>query len=141
MKVEFVTNEHKFEQIAANKWRLLEPFVARVVCDEQSEPILVVVPGGYETDFESVPRALVLSYTLIKGKARKAATLHDYLLDHNSGKLDDKLRTRLLPFTPTRQWIDKVFYYGMVAQGTNAIARELAYAGVSAYTALTTRGE
>lgn len=136
MKVTFKTGLLKFEKLGPDNWRILEPFVAEVECDECLERITIVVPGGYTTDFESVPKALIFAYALIKGKARKAATLHDYLLDHIYGKLHADLETNLLPFKPTRGWIDRLFYDAMVAQGTNLLAREMAYMGVSAYTAL-----
>lgn len=141
MRVEFVTAEHKHEQIGADLWQLREPFVARVTCEEWPEPLLIVVPGGYKTDFESVPRVLLLAYWLIKGKARRSATLHDYLLDLINGKLAEAQRTLLLPFVPPREWIDRLFYSAMIAEETNAMARELAYMGVTAYTAfLNSRG-
>ena len=141
MRVEFVTAEHKHEQIGADLWQLREPFVARVTCEEWPEPLLIVVPGGYKTDFESVPKALVFAYALIKGRARRSATLHDYLLDLINGKLEGWQRTLLLPFMPEREWIDRLFYSAMIAEGTNALARELAYMGVTAYTAfLNSRG-
>jgi hypothetical protein len=136
MKVEFITGEHKFEPAGPDKWRIVEPFVARVVCDEWPEPILIVVPGGYETDFESVPRILFFAYKLIKGKARRSATLHDYVIDLTQGEVSERLRTSLIPFVPPREWIDRLFYFAMKTEGTPAIARELAYAGVSAYTAI-----
>lgn len=139
MKVEFITSEHKFEQIGPDKWRIVEPFVARVACDEWPDPVLVVVPGDYVTDFESVPKVLFVAYALIKGKARRAATLHDYVIDLTQGEIDDRLRTSLIPFVPKREWIDRLFYAAMVAEGTPAMARELAYMGVSAYTAFTNK--
>jgi len=136
MKVRFITNEHKHDSLEPNLWMIREPFVGEVTCDEWPDPILIVVPGGYKTDFESVPGILVLAYMLIKGKARRAATLHDYLCDYINNALPVEQQTNLIPFMPTRQWVDKVFYAAMVAEGTSAIARELAYAGVTAYTAI-----
>lgn len=139
MKVEFVTAEHKFDRLGPDRWIIREPFVARVVCDEWPEPVLVVVPGGYETDFESVPRVLFLAYALIKGRAQRAATLHDYLCDFIQDGLTERLKTSLVPFMPTRAWVDRVFHAAMVAEGTPALARELAYTGVTAYSAFIKR--
>lgn len=86
--------------------------------------------------------ALLFAYALIKGKAMRSATLHDYLLDLINGKLADWQRTLLLPFMPSREWIDRVFYAAMLEEGTNPLAREMAYFGVSAYTAhISQRGE
>lgn len=140
MIVEFITSEHKFEQIGRDRWRIKEPFVARVVCDEWPEPILIVVPGGYVTDFESVPKILWWAYLLIKGRARRSATLHDYIIDLTQGELDERLRTSLLPFVPRREWCDRLFHAAMIAEKTPALARETAYMGVSAYTAFVKGG-
>jgi hypothetical protein len=42
---------------------------------------------------------------------------------------------------PAREWIDRLFYAAMLEEKTDAIARELAYMGVTAYTAfLNSRG-
>ena len=145
MKVEFITARHKLGWIRRNRWRHDEPFVARVTCDEWPEPILVVIPGDYETDLESVPRLLFVAYVLIKGRFSRGASLHDYLLDLIQGELDDRLRTSLLPFVPSREWIDRLFYAAMTAEidlpdrnrtrALDILARETAYMGVTAYTA------
>ena len=133
MKVTFKTSDLKVKALDADNWELLEPLVAEI--DDNGVLRLVVVPGGFRTDFESVPKALFLAYLLIKGRARMAATLHDYLLDVIHGKLPNQTRptTILLGMTPDRKWIDSVFYEAMKAEKTPWYARELAYAGVSAY--------
>lgn len=144
MKVEIVTSDLKVEASGTNDWKLLEPLVFRVACKEWPEPFMVVVPGGYVTDFESVPKLLFVAYLLIKGRFKRAATGHDYLIDLGQGEVEEKLRTSLLPFMPTRAWCDRFFRAAMIAESAmpgrdtsrlaDAIARETAYAGVSAYT-------
>ena len=133
MKVTFKTSNLKVESIDGGNWRLLEPLVAEISDDGVTR--IVVVPAGFVTDFESVPRLLVFAYALIKGKARMSATVHDYLLDVIHGKLPNQTTptTILLGMTPDRKWIDSVFYAAMQAEGTPWYAREMAYMGVSAY--------
>lgn len=145
MIVEFITAEHKLRWIRPNRWRHDEPLVMRVVCDEWPEPVLVVIPGGYETDLESVPRLLFAAYVLIKGRFPRSASGHDYLLDLTQGHLPERLRSSLLPFVPTREWIDRFFHAAMAAEialpgrdrwrAADFLARQTAYAGVAAYTA------
>lgn len=144
MKVEIITGDLKVEAIASSDWKLLEPLVFRVTCEECPEPFMVVVPGGYVTDFESVPKLLFVAYLLIKGRFKRAATGHDYLIDLGQGEVAEKLRTSLLPFMPTRAWCDKFFFAAMQEESAmpgrdtnkyvDAVAGGVAYAGVSAYT-------
>lgn len=137
MKVDILTPLLKVEAIDDQNWRLLEPLTFRVTCDEWSEPFEVVVPGGYVTDFESVPRLLVFAYVLIKGHARRAATGHDYLIDWIQNEVAEPLRPATVPFRPTRAWVDSFFHAAMLAEGTGFLARNTAYLGVSAYTLFT----
>ncbi len=143
MKVDIVTRELKVEALGTDDWRLLEPLVFAVTCKEHPEAFRVVVPGGYVTDFESVPKVLVFAYALIKGRFKRAATGHDYLIDLIQGEVEEKLRTSLLPFVPTRAWIDDFFLAAMQVESEmrekkqpvrDWLARTTAYAGVSAYT-------
>jgi len=137
MKVAILTPHLKAEALDSQHWRLLEPLAFRVTCDEWPEPFEVVVPGGYVTDFESVPRLLVFAYALIKGRARRAATGHDFLIDWMRGEVAEPLRPATVPFRPARAWIDRFFHAAMVAEGTGFLARNTAYLGVSAYTLFT----
>lgn len=73
MKVEFLTELDV--RVVPQGWMLLLPFEAKLI-DEAEE--WLVVPAGFMTDGASVPR-LPLAYMLFGGRARKAATLHDYL--------------------------------------------------------------
>lgn len=144
MLVEILTKELKVEEVTTDSWRLLEPLVFKVTCEEQEEPFIFAVPGGYITDFESVPKFLILSYALIKGRFKRAATGHDYLIDWIQKEVASPLEPRSMPFKPSRSWIDSFFLAAMKAESTlpnrdkqpirDGIARNTAYLGVSAYT-------
>ena len=133
MKVTFKTSNLKVKSIGSGNWVLMEPMVAEI--EDNGVMRLVVVPANYETDFESVPKALVIAYVLIKGTARMSATLHDYLCDVH--KLPEKYPAALtlLGMAPPRKWLDEAFYEAMKTEGTPWYSRELAYAGVSLYSA------
>lgn len=144
MKVQICTENLKTDALPDGNNRLLEPLVFGVTCKEWHQPFKVVVPGDYVTDFESVPKLLVLSYTLIKGRFKRASTGHDFLVDRMQGEIDVRLDTSLIPFKYDRAWADRFFYAAMLAEsqmpGRNAnkladkLARNVAYMGVSAYT-------
>lgn len=96
------------------RWKLLEPVVFQ--SDIVGE---VVVPAGFTTDFASVPR-LPGAYLLTGNRAHRAATVHDYLLEHSDIR---------------RDIIDRVFREAMLDCGIPiAIVTEM-YAGVAAHTA------
>lgn len=148
MIVSFRTSHVKTTDIANGSYRLIEPFVPII------DGRILVIPAGFETDFETIPRLLFPAYALIRGRAQKSSVLHDFLLDamqalrwieQNSvtellrdGELDQDELNDLLD-GKTRSWADEVFYAAMQTEGTPALAREVAYAGVSLYTTL--RGE
>lgn len=146
MKVAILTPHLKVEAIGTESWRLLEPLAFRVECDEHPEPFVFAVPGGYDTDFESVPKLIFMAYVLIKGRFKRAATGHDYLIDWIQGEVPAHLQPSL-PFRPRRAWIDSFFDAAMLAEsrlpGREAqplrdwLARRAAYIGVAAYTPFT----
>lgn len=72
MRVEYVTELDV--RVVPDGWQLLLPFEARLINGVED---WVKVPAGFITDGASVPR-LPLAYMLFGGRARKAATLHDY---------------------------------------------------------------
>lgn len=74
MRVAILTPHLKVEAIGTESWRLLEPLAFRVECDEHPEPFVFAVPGGYDTDFESVPKLIFWAYLLIKGRFKRPAT-------------------------------------------------------------------
>lgn len=76
LRIEF-RSELDARAVGGNAWQLLAPFEAKLFYANGDEEWLVV-PTGFVTDGASVPR-LPLAYMLFGGRARKAATLHDYL--------------------------------------------------------------
>jgi hypothetical protein len=75
-RVEFLS-EFEARAVGRKQWALLTPLQAKVFYANGDEE-WVIVPAGFVTDGASVPR-LPLAYMLFGGRARKAATLHDYL--------------------------------------------------------------
>ena len=65
----------KIEQIAIDRWKLLEP----LVYESDLLGCRITVPVGFITDMESVPRWLPIVYALLYGEAHAAGVLHDYL--------------------------------------------------------------
>jgi hypothetical protein len=65
--VEIINSPH-LTPIGRQKFKLLQPF-------EFGE---YVVPAGFDTDLDSVPRIPVF-YMVFKGRTRAAAVVHDYL--------------------------------------------------------------
>ena len=55
------------------RWRLNKALIYETTAEK-----LIIVPGGFETDFASVPR-LPLAYLLTGDTAHRAAVLHDWL--------------------------------------------------------------
>ena len=77
---------------------------------------ILVVPGGFETDFASVPR-LVLAYGLVGNTAHAAAVVHDYIY-------------RTPGVSLTRAEADGVMLEAMEATGIPWWRRQLIYTGV-----------
>lgn len=109
MKVEFLT-ELDVRAVPAG-WMLLLPLEAKLFYPNGDEEWLIV-PSGFTTDGASVPR-LPLAYMLFGGRARKAATLHDYCYERRRN----------------RAWADAVFLAAM-EQEESAFVRGFMYAGV-----------
>lgn len=61
------------------KWELTEPLFYFGLLNP------IVVPSGFRTDLDSVPR-LPLIYAVFKGRAVRAAVVHDYLYESQRGK-------------------------------------------------------
>lgn len=95
-------------------WFLVEP-LSYAVGDEHSTDV-ITVPGGFETDFASIPRVL---WWLLPpyGKYGNAAVIHDYLY-----------RTK----TRSRLRSDQIFREAMGVLGVPAWQRTLIYLGVRA---------
>lgn len=93
------------------RWVLLEPLVY------ESDVLgvgYVSVPGGFDTDFASVPR-LPLMYWLLGDRANHAAVIHDYLY-----------RTAIV----TRGQADQVFVEAAGVEGVNWAARWAMWTGL-----------
>ena len=71
------------------------------------------VPAGFSTDLDSVPR-IPLVYAYLKGRATKAAVIHDWLY-HNKHP---------------RKAADKVFLAAMKDEGIGMVRRNAIYRGV-----------
>ena len=72
-------SELRLEFVVAGRWRLTKPFMY------YGDDINVVVPAGFTTDFDSVPR-IPLLYAAFKGHTTQAAITHDHLYREQSGK-------------------------------------------------------
>ena len=89
------------------KWRLVKPLM-------YFHPTgTVVVPTGFVTDIDSVPR-IPLVYAAFKGRAVKAAVVHDYLYESQRGKA----------------FADKIFLDAMAHEGVPARWRYPIYLAV-----------
>ncbi len=64
----------RVEWVDPRTWRLLEA----LVYESDRLGRAITVPGGFCTDFASVPR-LPLAYLVAGGRATRAAVVHDYL--------------------------------------------------------------
>lgn len=64
------------EQLAEDRWRLLSSL------RYQSAVLgaIIVVPEGFLTDFESIPRWLPIVYAALYGGAHAAGVVHDFLV-------------------------------------------------------------
>jgi hypothetical protein len=108
MKVYFLSNP-LLEYIGDGTWTIYRPFEVMVDQDK------VIVPAGFQTDLDSVPR-IPLAYWLVKGRAIKSAVLHDFLYRQQVG----------------REYADSVMLAAMEEEGVGWIARRLIWAGVRA---------
>lgn len=96
-------------------WRVLAPLIWR----EAGPPVVeYVVPDGFSTDLDSVPRLPVI-YLLLKDRARAAAVLHDWLYTIGGR-----------PGAPSRAEADRVFRVAMAATHVPFWQRWLIWAGV-----------
>ncbi len=93
------------------RWVLLVPLVYK---SDVPGVGYVSVPGGFDTDFASVPR-LPFMYWLLGDRANHAAVIHDYLY-----------RTALVP----RATADQVFREAAAVEGVNVVARWAMWGGI-----------
>jgi hypothetical protein len=69
----------EYRHLGPNKWLLTKPFMYF------GDLNTVVVPSGFVTDLDSVPRVPFL-YAALKGRSIRAATIHDYMYKSQLGK-------------------------------------------------------
>ena len=107
-----MTRSAKFSRLLSEytkdkRFKLLEPLRYRASTGR------VVVPEGFVTDMDSVPR-LPVAYAMFKGRAVKAAVIHDYLYSIQAGK----------------SYADNVFLEAMKAEGVAWYLRYPIYGAV-----------
>ena len=118
LRVEFPTTlDVRFHHLPEGvRWELLSTFVV-IVNGMEADQRIIRVPGGFLTDFASVPR-LPLVYLAYGNKAHLPALPHDYLYREGGTEED-------------REYADKVFLHGMLAtlvpDGDNSLTEEDAY--------------
>jgi hypothetical protein len=81
MRVEFLSELDV--RVVHGGWVLLAPFESKVYYHDTTE--WITVPAGFMTDGASVPR-LPMAYMLFGGRARKAATIHDWLYERRRNR-------------------------------------------------------
>jgi hypothetical protein len=109
VKVEFPWPRVTASSEDGKSYRLEHPFPVRI------DGILIVIPKGFESDLDSVPR-LPLAYWLMKGRAFKSAWLHDFLYATGA----------------PRKYADEAIKAGMEAEKVGAVYRTFIYGGVRA---------
>lgn len=105
--IEFLSDP-QIKILGPDRFELVEDFMVKV------DDFTLVVPQGFVTDLESVPRLPVV-YTLFKNRAPKSAILHDWLYAE-----------RFLP----RGVCDDIFLAAMACEGVSWWVRRAMYAGV-----------
>ena len=80
----------------------------------------IMVPWGFITDYDSVPR-IPFAYWLLGGKRHKAAVLHDFLY---STQCPVSLARR------GRAWADEVYRDALRAEGVSVFVAAIMYSGV-----------
>lgn len=99
-------------KVGPRTWRLLAPLrYASVVLGRTVE-----VPAGFETDFDSIPRWLPITYATLANRVQEEATVHDYLYRGGAGV--------------TRKDADAVLYEAMESEEEPWAVRWPIWAGV-----------
>jgi len=80
----------------------------------------VVVPEGFVTDMDSVPR-IPLVYAMFKGRAVKAAVIHDYLYSIQAGKsYADSVFLEAMKDEGVAWYLRYPIYWAVVAAGRSS---------------------
>jgi hypothetical protein len=69
----------EYRHVGKDKWKLTKPFMYFFPQGT------IIVPEGFVSDLDSVPR-IPFMYALLKGRSVRAATVHDYLYKTQAGK-------------------------------------------------------
>lgn len=104
------------EPQGGGRWKLNKPL--RVYDEEIG---YIVIPKGFVTDLDSVPR-LPFAHMLLKGRTVTAAIVHDYA--YKTGWAGDK--------KVSRKAADQLFLRLMQDEGVSWFSRSLIYFGVRA---------
>jgi len=102
------------EHVGGREWVLI-----RELRYEHPQYGLIVVPEGFRTDFDSVPR-LPFAYWLTKNASVTGAVVHDWL--YASGRIGDRPISRLEA--------DRIFRDVMEEEGVSWWRRAMIYRGV-----------
>jgi hypothetical protein len=105
--IEYLTNP-KVEILGADKFKLTEDYFIK--CFD----FYIVVPEGYISDLDSIPR-IPVAYVALKNRAPRAAVTHDWL--YSQGEL-------------SRKNCDDIFMCCMEGDGLGWSARQAMYLGV-----------
>jgi len=100
-------------------WMVLQPFTVSWIPDEPYTSIAFTVPEGFQTDLASVP-GFVRTFNPVNGHHLQPAIVHDYIF-----------RTKIVRVTKAEA--DRMFYDGMLAQGTPRYRARYMYAGVRVF--------
>ena len=100
----------EYRHVGPNAWQLTRSFMYF------GDKYTILVPFGFITDMDSIPRVPVL-YALLKGRSVRAATVHDYLYSTQAGKA----------------YADRVFLAAMEDEGLPARRRYPIYWGVALF--------
>lgn len=112
MRVEFDGEPSLSPDPEPGWWVLNAPF--RVLVHVGGEVREIVVPKGYRTDLESIPKWTPITRSYLFGVARRAAIPHDYLYSIKAGK----------------DFADDVFDAAMVTEKVNRAVRWILYNAV-----------
>lgn len=104
-------NQLTVSWLGDDRWELVSELRYR-----SAKGMILVVPAGFVTDFDSTPRWLPITYALIHGDGAPAAVVHDYLYQtHVLSKSDS----------------DDIFYEALVALGQPSWRAWTFYQGVN----------
>ena len=113
-KVVFRTEKPQLQLEDDEHFSLITPFVVKI--DES----LLVVPAGFITDFDSVPK-IPFAYLMLDGSGKRSALMHDFLYSVESPPEFKNLG---------RRWADRAFWRGMLDEGLDQGVADAKYAGV-----------